>query len=302
MRAVNLIPTDQRGGTPVGAGRSEGAAYAVLALLLAVALLAVLYGKASRSISSSKSKAATLTAEAQHAQAEASQLAPYTSFINLREERAQAVAALVDTRFDWAHAFHELGRVLTGQVSITSLAGTIAPATASATAAPAPSPAPSTGTSSSSSSSASGSSSTSTSTSASTTPAAASPNGASAAGAATPVTSATPEGSIPTFTIGGCATSQRVVAQTMQRLRLIDGVSEVTLSSSTRGSSAGSAGASGSGSCTPTDPVFQMTVTFDPLPSAATSAEAAGSKTATVATAPSAAGATTAAGASGGVH
>ena len=68
MRAVNLIPSDQRSGGSVGAGRSDGAAYAVLALLVGVAVLAVLYGKASRTVSSDKAKAATLTAQAQRAQ------------------------------------------------------------------------------------------------------------------------------------------------------------------------------------------------------------------------------------------
>ena len=44
-----------------------------------------------------------------------------------------------------------------------------------------------------------------------------------------------PAGSVPTFTLAGCATSQTEVAQTLDRLRLIDGVSEVTLQSSTQG-------------------------------------------------------------------
>jgi Tfp pilus assembly protein PilN len=256
MRAVNLIPGDQRSGTPVGAGRSEGAAYAVLALLVIVAALALFYGKATRTVSSDKTKAATLTAEAQRAQAEASTLAPYTSFASLREQREQAVATLVDQRFDWAHAIHEFGRVLSNQVSISELSGTIA-STAS-TAAPASAPAPA-------------------STTASASAASAAPAAAPAASAA--VTSATPAGSVPTFSIAGCATSQHTVADTIQRLRLIDGVSEVTLQNSTRG-----AAVSGSapGACR-SGPTFQMTVTFDPLPSAAASAGAVKSKAGSVA-------------------
>ncbi|MGO9490081.1 MAG: hypothetical protein ACLQBB_13775 [Solirubrobacteraceae bacterium] len=229
MRAVNLIPGDQRSGAPVGAGRSDGVAYAVLAMLVAVAVLAVLYGKASRDVSSQESQVATLTAQAQRAQAQASALAPYTSFVALREQRAQAVATLVDSRFDWAHAFHEFGRVLTGQTSITSLDGEIA------------------GTTPSSSSS-------------------------SSSQAAT-VASATPPGSVPLFTLTGCATSQDVVAQMLQRLRLIDGVSEVTLQSSTKSGSAGSSTGS-VGGCTADATIFSVQVTFDPLPAAATAAAA----------------------------
>lgn len=252
MRAVNLIPGEQRSGGAVGAGRSQGAAYAVLALLVIVAALAVLYGKASRTVSSDKSKAATLSAEASRAQSEAQALAPYTSFAALRQQRQKAVEELVDQRFDWAHAIHEFGRVLSGEVSLTSLDGTIA---ASATPAAAPAASAS----------------------------ASSPSATSAAS----VASATPTGSVPTFQIAGCATSQRAVADTMQRLRLIDGVSEVTLQSSTRanGTAASTAPSSGGapGGCGPTDPVFQMTVTFDALPPASSSAAAAESKTSTVA-------------------
>ncbi len=53
------------------------------------------------------------------------------------------------------------------------------------------------------------------------------------------MSSATPAGSVPTFTLAGCATSQAMVALTLTRLRLIDGVSEVTLQSSTQAAKTG---------------------------------------------------------------
>jgi hypothetical protein len=255
---VNLIPGDQRSGASVGAGRSEGAAYAVLGVLAAIALMALLYGKANREVASDRSKAATLTAEAQQAQTVAGALAPYTAFVALREQRQQAVATLVDTRFDWAHAFHEFGRVLTKDVSLSSLDGTIA-ATARGTA--------TAGAGAASSTTASG---------AAASPAAASPAATSGAPAAASVSSATPPGSVPTFSLGGCATSQTAVADLIQRLRLIDGVAGVTLQSSTRGSSSSSG--AGAGGCSGTDPIFQITVAFKALPSAAASAAALTSK------------------------
>jgi hypothetical protein len=252
MRAVNLIPTDQRGGGSVGAGRSGGAAYAVLALLAGFAVLAIAYGKATRTVSSDQSKAASLTATAQQDKAAAEALAPYTTFVALRQQREDAVTELVDTRFDWAHAFHELGRVLGNQTSISSLSGQIGatqPSSASAASPPAAS--------SSSSSSA------------------AAPAAATASSAST-VSSATPAGSVPTFALSGCATSQAAVAQTLQRLRQMDGVEEVTLQSSVKGG--GSGGTSG-GACPPTAPVFTATITYEPLPSATQAASAAGAKT-----------------------
>jgi hypothetical protein len=242
MRAVNLIPAEGRSGSGPGAGRSGGGAYAVFAVLGGLAILALLYGMAHRQISSRRAQVATLSARAQRAEAEAGQLAPYTSFIALREQRMQAVADLVDARFDWAHAFHELGRVLPDDASITSLDGTIG---ASQTGAPA---------------------------AAASAPAAAAPSAAGASGASpsVAVTSATPPGSVPTFTLSGCATGQKEVALTLTRLRLIDGVSEVTLQSSTKPVAAASPSVSGAaGTCPGKDPAFTIQVAFEPLPSSA---------------------------------
>ncbi len=168
MRAVNLIPSDQRSGQPVGAGRSQGGAYAVLALVGGLALMAFLYGEARHDVNSRSAETASLAAQAQQAQAAVERLAPYTSFVAQREQRVQAVDALVDSRFDWAHVMHEFGRVLPTQTSISSLSGSIGTVGAA-------------GAASSSS--------------------ARRHCGISAA-------AATPPGSVPTFTLAGCATSQ----------------------------------------------------------------------------------------------
>ncbi|HTU79269.1 MAG TPA: hypothetical protein VMF09_10970 [Solirubrobacteraceae bacterium] len=238
MRAVNLIPAEQRSGQPVGAGRSQGAAYAVLALVAGLALMAYLYGGADHKISSSRGQVASLTDQAQRAQAAAEKLAPYTSFIAQREARTQAVETLIDSRFDWAHVFHEFGRVLPSGVSVTSLDGSIGAATAS-------------GASSAASSASSKTA------------------GAGSGG------STTPSGSVPTFTLIGCATSQPKVALALQRLRLIDGVKEVGLQSSTATGGSGSSGAGAGGGCPSGDPTFTAQITFDPLPSPTAVAAAA---------------------------
>jgi Tfp pilus assembly protein PilN len=244
VRAVNLIPADQRGGTPVGAGRSGGAVYAVLGLIAGVALLAVIYGVSRHQVSSRQAQIKTLSAKAAAAKAEAGELAPYTSFIALREARVHAVEQLVSERFDWAHVFHEFGRVLPLDASITQITGTIAGASgSSSTPAPAAPAAPASGSTASGSAGSSG----------------------SAASQASQVTSATPPGSVPTFTVNGCATSQSAVADTLARLRLMDGVSQVTLQSSTKPSASAGAGGSSAG-CPPGVPVFVAQVTFEALP------------------------------------
>jgi hypothetical protein len=253
MRAFNLIPADERAGAGAGAGKSGGGAFVVLGLLGVLAIFALLYGQASRQISGQTGKIATLNAQAQVAQAEAAKLAPYVSFMALHEQRVQAVDQLVDSRFDWAHAFHELGRVLPpGQVSLTTLSGTIGSSSGGSSSS-------STAKLSASASKAATGASSTASTSASST-AAAGATGAS-------VASSTPPGSVPTFTLAGCATSQAMVALTLERLRLINGVSEVTLQSSTQAAKTGAGGSSGGGTgCKGS--TFGMQITFDPLPSA----------------------------------
>ena len=227
MKAVNLIPADQRGGAGPAAGRSQGGAYAVPVLLAGLGILTLFYGTARHEISARRAQSASLATQAQQAQAKATELTPYTTFVKLQEERVQAVTALAASRFDWSYAFHELGRVLPLSASISSLSGTVGAAT--------------TTTSSSS---------------------------GTPAKAAT-VTSATPPGSVPVFVISGCAISQSEVAHTLSRLRQIDGVSEVTLQSSTQAaktSAGGSSGSGGSSGCP--GATFAMQITFDPLPSA----------------------------------
>jgi Tfp pilus assembly protein PilN len=238
MKAVNLIPSaERRGGGSASAGRSQGIAYVVLGTLAGVALLVLLYGVARHHASSRRSQLATISAETQRAQEAVAALTPYTSFIALREARMKAVADVVDSRFDWAHAFHELGRVLPRDASITSLDGTVGAAGSTS------------GASSSSSSSSSSS-------------------------AATAAGSATPAGSVPTITLGGCAGSQSEVALTLQRLRLIDGVGDVSLKSSATGGNSGSSSTSAQ-QCAPKSPSFSVQITFDPLPAAPESASKA---------------------------
>ncbi|HXA55040.1 MAG TPA: hypothetical protein VNV37_09235 [Solirubrobacteraceae bacterium] len=242
MRAVNLIPAEHRKGGAVGA-RSQGAAFAVLGLLAGVALLVFMYGTAKHQLESRDAEAASLNARAQRVQAEAAQLTPYASFMQMREQRLQEISQLINSRFDWSSAMGELSRVLPRGVALTSLQGTVGSKSgAAASAKPA-----------SSSSSTAGSS--------------ASPSSAGAA--AESVSSATPSGATPTITLQGCALNQVTVAQTLVRLRLVSGVSNVSLQSSSASATSGG-GSSGSGSatgsCPSGDPVFTVDVTFQPLP------------------------------------
>ncbi|HEY5194399.1 MAG TPA: hypothetical protein VIJ39_11090 [Solirubrobacteraceae bacterium] len=235
MKAVNLIPGEQRqgaGGLASLAGRSGGGALIVLGLLAGLAALVAMYGSAHRSVSSQTGEVTAITAETSAVQASAGRLTPYTDFVTMADQRTQTVAQLVQARFDWSHALHELGRVLPAGTSLSAMHGTVGPTAEASTTTTATAGAP---------------------------------------------TSSTPPGSTPVFTLTGCAKSQTVVAQALQRLRLMDGASEVQLQSSTK-SDTGSGGVSGG--CPANDPAFTTQVTFTGLPSApATSAPTSGSTT-----------------------
>jgi Tfp pilus assembly protein PilN len=238
VRAVNLIPSEARGDAGLGGGRSGGGAYAVLGLLAGLTLLVLLYGIAHHQVSDRHAEVAAINARAQRATENAGQLSTYTSFISMHDERLQAVSQLASSRFAWAHALYELGRVLPFGVSISSLDGNVGSA-------------------------------------GSTSGASSAPKGGTA------VASATPPGSVPTFTLTGCATSQETVAVMLNRLSLIHGVTEATLQSSTASSGAGasSAGASGNASakCPSGSPTFSVLVTYAPLPGGSAATGTAGS-------------------------
>jgi Tfp pilus assembly protein PilN len=250
MKAINLMPGEQKRGA--GGGRSGGAAYALLGVLAGLVALGGLYGMARHQVSDRKAKAAVLSVQAKQAQSQAAALTSYTGFVAMRDARVQAVEQLAASRFDWAHAFHEIGRVLPFDVALTQLTGSVGGTPGSAAAATAP----------------------------------------------------TAGGGAPTIEITGCAVSQPVVAETIERLQGIDGVSAVSLESTDKTQAVGSSGVAAAGGATdcrqghPGYPLFKLNVAFVAVPSGtaaagtgAASASAAGSAPATPAAATPAAAA-----------
>ncbi len=158
---------------------------------------------------------------------------------------------LAATRFDWYDALSDLAKVVPANTSLQSLFASVAPGT---------------GTGASTGSGA----------------------GTGGSGIASSLRSAI---SAPAFELVGCTATQDDVARLMSRLRLINGVTRVTLGDSQKPDTAQPAtSVSGSGSsagCQANAPTFNLVVFFQPLPGAA----AAGGTTATPATPAAAAGA-----------
>jgi Tfp pilus assembly protein PilN len=126
MRAVNLIPVDERRNTSV-AGRSGGGAYVLLAALGLLVVLAATYTLAGRSVNEKRSEFAAVRAEADRVQSAADRLKAYQEFAAMRQRRTDTVASLAASRFDWARALREVARTVPTDVSLTGLSGTVAP-------------------------------------------------------------------------------------------------------------------------------------------------------------------------------
>ncbi len=125
MRAVNLIPVEERRG---GAGGGSGPPTVWLLVGLGV-LVAALAGfvLASNQVSARQAKLVQISTQADSAQASVAQLTPYVSFASMEQNRTQTVRQLAATRFDWHQSLHDLARVMSKDVWLTSVTGTVAP-------------------------------------------------------------------------------------------------------------------------------------------------------------------------------
>jgi Tfp pilus assembly protein PilN len=128
VRAVNLIPRDQRrGGGGGSGGRTGSAVYIVLGALGALVLAMAVYVLTGNQVNSRKGEVAKVNQEATTLEQQAAALKPYTQFATLSESRLETVKSLADSRFNWERAMRDLARALPGDVWLTSLVGTVAP-------------------------------------------------------------------------------------------------------------------------------------------------------------------------------
>lgn len=127
MRAVNLIPSEDRRGAGGAAGRSGGGAYVLLGGLAAAVAMAAGYVVTDNAAKDKQAEVTRVTNEAARAEAQAQSLASYTKFTSLRTKRVETVSQLVQSRFDWAHALHEVARVLPENAWLTDMTATTSP-------------------------------------------------------------------------------------------------------------------------------------------------------------------------------
>lgn len=126
MRPVNLIPAEERPGgrRPL---RSGPLAYLLVGALAAAVIALTALVVTENQISDRQAEVTQLQAEGQSIEARAQELAPYTQFAAVREQRLETVTGLADSRFDWTRVLNELSLLLPANIQLTSLAGTASP-------------------------------------------------------------------------------------------------------------------------------------------------------------------------------
>jgi Tfp pilus assembly protein PilN len=132
MRAVNLLPVDERAGArAVATGRLNPLhAIAGVGAVVIVVLLGM-WAMARHDASTAREAEAAATARTATAQAQVSRLQPVVALDRRRESRETAVVALAQGRTDWAMVLQSVAGALPRQVGITQLSAQAVGATAS---------------------------------------------------------------------------------------------------------------------------------------------------------------------------
>jgi Tfp pilus assembly protein PilN len=127
MKAVNLIPVEERRGSAASGG-SAVPTYAVLGVLAVLVVMAAAWTLTGRTVNDRKAKLASVQHQATAAEAQADQLSAYSAFSDLRKKRAETVASIAHSRFDWAHVMHEIARIIPPDTHLTGVSGTVSSA------------------------------------------------------------------------------------------------------------------------------------------------------------------------------
>ncbi len=123
MKAVNLIPGDAPGAAP--GGRTGGAAYALLAVLGLLVVMATAWAWTGHTVKDKEAQAEQIKSAVAATEAKTGDLKTYTEFAELSQKRAQTVRQLAHSRFDWPHAMRDVARTIPSSAWITSLRATV---------------------------------------------------------------------------------------------------------------------------------------------------------------------------------
>ena len=110
MKAVNLIPSEQRRARPTG--NRSGGAYIVVGLLATLLVMVAAYVVTANKVTENQNDAAAAKVEADRLEAEAAKRTSFTNFADIKATRLASVASVAESRFDWERTMRELSLVM----------------------------------------------------------------------------------------------------------------------------------------------------------------------------------------------
>jgi Tfp pilus assembly protein PilN len=110
MKAVNLIPNDQRRAQATGA--RPGSSYILIGALVTLLAMTAAYALTSKRATERQNEATAAKAEADQLEAEVAARGAYTDFAQIKAARLASVSTIASTRFDWERLMRELSRVI----------------------------------------------------------------------------------------------------------------------------------------------------------------------------------------------
>jgi Tfp pilus assembly protein PilN len=135
MKAVNLIPTEQR--RAQASGKRPGSSYIVIGVLATLLVMVAAYVFTSNNVTKRQNDAAVAKAEADRYEAQAAQRKGFTNFAQIKQMRLASVNTIASTRFDWERLMRELSRVMPSgswlQTTDASVTGNVAGAESATT-------------------------------------------------------------------------------------------------------------------------------------------------------------------------
>ena len=133
MKAVNLIPTEQR--RVRATGNQSGSAYVLIGVLATLLVMVAAYVFTAGNVTDRQNTAAAAKAEADQLEAQAAKSKSFTNFAQIKQTRLASVSTIANTRFDWERMMRELSRAMpAGSWLQASDASVAAPASGSETA------------------------------------------------------------------------------------------------------------------------------------------------------------------------
>ena len=121
MQRINLLPSEERR----KASRERGLMYALLFLILVVAVLGVLYVFESQRLTARNQDVATQQSRLDAVNVEVAKLKPFEALQSQRASMTQSASTIVDSRVIWSSILEEVSLLIPDTVRLTVLTAAV---------------------------------------------------------------------------------------------------------------------------------------------------------------------------------